>query len=370
MLCYLRRQNDGGDFAKRNRSQIYKKGNFRCAEVMVIKMKNVLVLGATGAMGRYLVPELLRLGYTVTGVTLDDAVSTDEHLTYSKGNAMDKAFLAPLLAQGFDGIVDFMSYGGTSFADYYEMLLNSTKHYIFLSSCRVYDDKEQPIRETSPRLLDSSQDEALLASQDYCIVKAKSEDLLKASPYKNWTVVRPATTFSTMRLQLVTLEFANCVARALMGKKVVLPIEAKDKPATLSWGGDVGRMLARILFQEEALRETYNVCSAEYRTWGEIADYYHQLIGLEAVWVDKEDYLAILDPAVSSVVRWQLEYARLFHRITDNSKVLALTGMRQEELMPMLDGLRLEIGNIPTDYIPEDTPIGLRMDEYLKAHAL
>lgn len=99
----------------------------------------------------------------------------------------------------------------------------------------------------------------------------------------NWTIVRPATTFSTMRLQLVTLEFKNSVARALMGKKVVFPSQAKDKPATLSWGGDVAKMIARILFQRNAERECYNVCSAEHRTWGEIAEYYHDLAGLEAV---------------------------------------------------------------------------------------
>ena len=39
-------------------------------------MKKVLVLGSTGAMGRYLVPELVKLGYAVTGVSLDNAVVT------------------------------------------------------------------------------------------------------------------------------------------------------------------------------------------------------------------------------------------------------------------------------------------------------
>lgn len=218
--------------------------------------------------------------------------------------------------------------------------------------------------------MDSSEDEVLKASHDYCIYKAQDEDLLVNSSYDNWTVVRPATTFSTMRLQLVTLEFNNSVARALQGKTIVLPIQAKDKPATLSWGGDVAKMIARILFKEEAKREFYNVCSAEHRTWGEIAEYYRDLVGLEAVWVDKEDYLAILSPEGTINVRWQLEYARLFRRITDNSKVLALTGLKQEDMMPMYDGLKLEIGNIPKDYVPEDTKIGLRMDEYIKNHIL
>ena len=333
-------------------------------------MKKVLVLGATGAMGRYLVPELAGLGYEVVGVGLEEKAPWSVHAKYLKGNAFDKNFLEELLKEQFDGIVNFMEYGTYAFSDYEKLFLDHTEHYIFLSSCRVYDDREQPIRETSPRLWDTSEDEVLKASHDYCIHKAQDEDLLQASAYKNWSIVRPATTFSTMRLQLVTLEFANGVARALQGKKVILPIQAKDKPATLSWGGDVAKMLARILFKEEAKREIYNVCSAEHRTWGEIAGYYHELIGLEAAWVDKEDYLAILSPEGNIHTRWQLEYARLFHRITDNSKVLALTGLKQEDMMPMYEGLKLEIGNIPEGYVPKDSKLGIRMDEYIKANNL
>ena len=333
-------------------------------------MKKVLVLGATGAMGRYLIPELVNLDYEVVGVGREETAPWKVNAAYIQSDAFDKNFLNGLLKENFDGIINFMEYGKVDFSEYYQLFLEHKSHYIYLSTCRVYDDKEQPIKETSPRLLDSSEDEVLKASHDYCIYKAQDEDLLVNSSYDNWTVVRPATTFSTMRLQLVTLEFNNSVARALQGKTIVLPIQAKDKPATLSWGGDVAKMIARILFKEEAKREFYNVCSAEHRTWGEIAEYYRDLVGLEAVWVDKEDYLAILSPEGTINVRWQLEYARLFRRITDNSKVLALTGLKQEDMMPMYDGLKLEIGNIPKDYVPEDTKIGLRMDEYIKNHIL
>ncbi len=331
--------------------------------------KKVLVLGATGAMGRYLVPELVKLNYEVTGVGLEESAPW-KNARYLQGDAFDLEFLNTLLAEKFDGIVNFMDYGKYNFADYYKLFLENTDHYIFLSSCRVYDDKEQPIKETSPRLWDTSEDEVLKASHDYCIHKAQDEDRLMASPYENFSIVRPATTFSTMRLQLVTHEFKDCVGRAMMGKKVILPIQAKDKPATLSWGGDVAKMIARILFKEEAKREVYNVCSAEHRTWEEIAAYYHDLVGLEVVWVDKEDYLKIKSPEMKLSARWQLEYARLFHRITDNSKVLALTGLKQEELMPMYDGLKLEIANTPKDFVPTDTEVGVRMDEYLKEHHL
>ena len=86
--------------------------------------------------------------------------------------------------------------------------------------------------------------------------------------------------------------------------------------------------------------------------------------------MDKEDYLAILSPEGKINVRWQLEYARLFRRITDNSKVLALTGLKQEDMMPLYEGLKLEIANIPADYVPVQDQRGQRMDAYLKKHGL
>ena len=332
--------------------------------------KKVLVLGSTGAMGQYLVPYLADMGYAVTAVSLDDETPYNERVTCIKGNAKDTDFLRALLSQKFDGVVDFMIYGQRDFKHYYKLFLDNTEHYIFLSSCRIYANEEVPIKETSPRLLDYSKDEKLLASNDYCIYKAKSENILMLSDYTNWTIVRPATTFSKMCYQLVTLEAVNTVGRAQKGKKVVLPIQAKDKPATLCWAGDVSMMIAKLLFNEEAKRDIFNVCSAEHRTWGEIAEYYRDIVGLESVWVDKEDYLKILDPDVELAKRWQLEYARMFNRITDNSKVLQVTGMKQEKLMSLYDALKMMIEAVPEGYVFPETDVGRRMDAYLEEHGL
>ena len=333
--------------------------------------KKVLVIGATGAMGRHLVPELVKLGYEVTGVSLDVQENPVPGVTYYTGDCFDKAFLASLLAQKFDGVVNFMYFGSkTPWSEYMRLFLDNTDHYIFLSSCRVYADEEWPVKETSPRLLDVSTDAALLRSTDYCIMKAQCEDMLWNSQYNNFTIVRPATTFSEMRYQLVTLEAKNTVGRARKGKKVVVPIQAFDKPATLCWGGDVAKMIARLMFKPEAMGEAYNVCSSESHTWGEIADYYKDICGLEAVWVDKEDYLKILDPEVKTATRWQLEYARLFHRITDNSKMLSVTGLKQSDFMPLYDALKMMIDAVPEDYEFPQTELSDRMDAYLTQHGL
>ena len=333
-------------------------------------MKKVLVFGSTGAMGQYLVPYLADMGYHVTAVSLDDEVPYSDTVTYIKANVKDPVFLKSLLQQKFDGIVDFMIYGNRDFKDYYKLYLENTDHYIFLSSCRIYANEEVPVKETSPRLLDVSEDPALLGSNDYCIHKAKAENILMLSDYQNWTIVRPATTFSKMRYQLVTLEAPNTVGRAQKGKKVVLPVQAKDIPATLCWAGDVSMMIAKLLFNENAKRDIFNVCSAEHRTWGEISEYYRNIAGLEAVWVDKEDYLGIINPDKGLPYRWQLEYARLFNRITDNSKVLKITGMKQEELTPLYDALKMMIEAVPDGYEFTETDISRRMDEYLEKNGL
>ena len=328
--------------------------------------KKVLVLGSSGAMGSYIVPYLADMGYSVTAVSLDDEKPYNDNVTCIKADVRNKEFLLSLLSQKFDGLVDFSYYSYKEFREYYKLFLENTGHYIFLSSCRVYANEEVPVKETSPRLLDVSTDTKLLASNDYCIVKAKKEDMLLLSDYDNWTMVRPATTFSKMRFQLVTLEAVNCVGRARKGKKVVLPEQAKDIPATLCWAGDVSMMIAKLFFNDDAKRQIFNVCSSEYHTWGEIADYYNKICGLEAVWVDKEDYLKIISPELNLNVRWQLEYARMFNRITDNSKVLRFTGMKQEQLTPLYDALKMMVDAIPDDYVFPETDVSRRMDEYLE----
>ena len=251
--------------------------------------KKVLVLGSSGAMGQHLVPLLSEMGYYVTAVSLDDEKPCSDRVRCIKADAKDRATVEALLAEGYDGVVDFMVYWSDDFKDVYKLFLDNTARYIYFSTYRIYADEEHPIKETSPRLLEATTDEALRASNDYCIYKAKGEDLLLSSEYKNWTAVRPAITYSRMRYQLVTLEASNTVARARAGKAVVLPIDAKDKQATMSWAGDVAKMLARLLFNPAAYREIYSVTTSEHHTWGEIAEYYRELCGLRAVWVPKED---------------------------------------------------------------------------------
>jgi nucleoside-diphosphate-sugar epimerase len=328
--------------------------------------KKVLVLGGTGAMGVYLVPELAAMDYQVDVISLDHVESMHPRISYSQADAKNNTYLGELLKNNYDAIVDFLIYSTNEFQQRYEFMLSNTDHYIFLSSYRVYADSKTPITEQTPRLLDVSEDKAFLATEDYALFKARQEDVLRASRFNNWTIVRPAITYSKFRFQLVTLEANTVVYRAIRGLPVALPQEAMPIQGTMSWAGDVAKMLARLVLNPVTYRETYTVATAEHHTWQEIADYYKEIIGLEYVTVDTDTYLGFFGATRASGPGYQLFYDRCFNRVIDNSKILAVTGLKQTQLMPLKEGLRREVSALAKDTVWPKTAINDRMDEFFR----
>ncbi|OGV67649.1 MAG: hypothetical protein A3K19_14710 [Lentisphaerae bacterium RIFOXYB12_FULL_65_16] len=304
------------------------------------------------------------MGYEVRVVSMDQVVSDNPRISYVKADAKNTEYLKELLKEKFDVIVDFMIYSTAEFKEKHAILLQNTAHYIFLSSYRVYDGGV-PVTENTPRLLDVSKDKDFLATEDYALYKAREEDILQNSEYDNWTIVRPAITYSKFRFQLVTLEAPVVVARALKGLPVVLPKEALSVQATMSWAGDVAKMFSRLISNSAAYRECFTLATAEHHTWGEIAEYYKEIIGLKYVGVDTEDYLKLWGSAAGA--RYQLAYDRLFHRVVDNSKILRVTGLNQADFMPLCRGLEKELCALPKDMVwPDASAVWKNMDDYLK----
>ena len=333
-------------------------------------MKKLLVLGATGAMATYLIPEMLNKGFKVTGISLDQAIVSNDNYTHKTGNALDPDFLRAELELGYDGIVDFMVYKSVErFAKYYELFIGSCKHYIFLSTYRVYSDA-CPITEESPRILDVPRPDDFVTHEEYSIYKAEEEDFIRASGYKNFTIVRPAITYSKRRFQLTTLEADTIIHRMKEGKTVTLPASAMDRQATMSWAGDLARMFAAILFNEQAFGETYTLSTAEHHSWREIADMYAEIWGLKYVVVSDEDYLNIVNGnnEYFPYAKQQLYYDRFYDRVVDNSKILALMGEEQSDLMPLYEGLCRELSALDASSIRKNAEISRRMDEYLAVH--
>lgn len=324
-------------------------------------------------MGVYLVPELVKLGYAVDVVSLDDIRSNDPSVRFFKANFKDDTVVEDFLKNDYDCIADFMIYNGPEFRRNFRRLAENCGHYIYLSSYRIYAG-EHPVTENSPRLLDVSADREYIAERDneYSLYKALGEDVLKASGLTNWTAVRPAITFSKRRFQLVILEADTIVYRARAGKTVLLPGQAMNVQATMSWAGDVARMISRLILNKNAFGEIYTVATAEHHSWKQIADYYSELIGMKYAVVDKEEFLSCLSQNNSKWVRWQLDYDRLFERIIDNSKILNAAGMKQSELTTVYDGLKRELDALPRDAFSDcgNTERNRLMDAFTAAHGL
>jgi len=328
-------------------------------------VRKILVLGGTGAMGVYLVPELASMGNQVTVVSLDNVENHNPNITYICANAKDDSFLRKLLQNQYDAIVDFMIYSTTEFANRYEMMLEHTDHYIFFSSYRIYANSDTPITETSARLLDVSCDKEFLATEDYALYKARQEDILKASKFENWTIVRPAITFSKFRYQLVTLEANTVIYRAMNKLPIFLPQEAMPIQATMSWAGDVAKLLSRLVLNPKALKETFTLSTNEHHTWEEIAAYYKEIIGLDSILVDTETYLSFFDPSWRKAARYQLLYDRCFNRVIDNSKVCLATGLKQSDFTSLKSGLIKEISALPKNTVWEKNILNEKMDAFL-----
>lgn len=306
--------------------------------------KKVLLIAGGGTLGTYTAKELLSKGAYVDVVCLEDNVSDNVRLRYYKNNATLE-FLKGLFSENrYDGIVNFIHYKKVDdYKPYHELIIKNTDHLIFLSSYRVYANEQSPITESAPRLLDTSDDAEFLEREDYALAKARCEDfLVNEHSGEPWTVVRPVISFSYRRFDLFTYSRDDIWDQVKMYGRLSMPISAKDLGAGIDWAGNSGKLIANLLFKNQAVGEAYTVSSAQNLTWGQLADIYAEVLGFEVAWCDdtvfEERY-----PSVLGRKKWLYFYDRKFDRTIDNSKILNATGMKKEEFTDIADGLRLEL---------------------------
>ena len=306
-------------------------------------MKKVLLIGGGGTLGIYTAKELLRLGHSVDIICLEDHVSDDERLTYYKEYATIE-FLEQLFAKTYyDGIVNFLH--NRNYKDYppfHALLSRNTDHLIFLSSYRVYADLQHPITEDAPQLIDVIKDDPLfLEKETYAMSKSRSERFLADNPYpKNWTIVRPVISFSAKRMDLIMTGNTEIVDAKRAGSKILLPLSAKNLTAGLDWAGNSGKLIANLLFKEETIGQAYTVSSAQNLTWGEVADIYTDVLGVEFEWT-AEDYRS---DDMGARFRWK--YDRAYDRCIDNTKVLAATGLTSADFKSIREGIIIELNKL------------------------
>lgn len=299
-------------------------------------MKNILVLGGTGAMGAHLVQILAERGDRVS-VTTRSPRQSSVNIEYIQGNAKDDAFLVPLLTRKWDAIVDFMVYTTSVFERRAPKFLAATDQYIFLSSARVYADYSRPISEESPRLLDSSNDAKFLATDEYSLAKARQENILQKSGSKNWTIIRPYITYSEQRLQLGVLEKEGWLYRALKGRTIVFSEDIVSKLTTLTYGLDVAGAMASIIGEPRASGEAYHITQRDAATWREALNVYLAVLEKHLGKRPKVLLLGLNDFSRCKPAEYQIKYDRLFNRAFDSSKIAEFVDL--EEFRSLEQGL-------------------------------
>ena len=242
----------------------------------------ILILGGTGAMGVYLVKILSKVKDVEVIVTSRFSRQDFAHVRFVKGNAREDSFISSLLTDmHYDVIVDFMNYNYEEFESRHQMLLSSTDHYVFLSSSRVYDYSSTPLREDSPRLLDTTTDDTFLATNRYALRKAREENMLIRSGYTNYTIIRPYITYSERRLQLGICEKEDWLWRVLHDKEILFSANVLDKKTTLTFGKDVSQGIANIVLCGHPTGMPVHITTEETMTWGEILELYRVIIKKE-----------------------------------------------------------------------------------------
>lgn len=289
-------------------------------------MKKILVLGGTGVMGQHLI-NFLSTRDEIFVTSRQPRRSIKDNVKYILGNAHDFNFLTDILQRKYDVIVDFMSYSTEEFEKRISLMLNSTWQYFFISSSRVYAESCKPLTENSPRILDVCTDKEFLKCDDYTLSKARQENLLFSSRKTNWTIVRPYITYGENRFQLGTSEKEIWLFRAIHGKKIVFSRDFLTKSTTLTYGGDVSKLISLLISQPFALGEVYNLTSNESLSWANVLECYLNCI--EAKTANRPKVL-LIDHWVPSqggnnvMSVWDRNYNRLF----DNTKVTNATGYK------------------------------------------
>ena len=313
----------------------------------------ILILGGTGAMGTFLVKELAARGnevFVTTRSARNKTKSKECNISYIQGNAHDDGFLKTLMiGEHWDAVVDFMVYSTDEFKRRYLFLLDNTEHYIFLSSARVYADSKEPITEESPRLLDVCRDAKYLTTDEYALAKARQEDLLRSSGYKNRTIVRQYRTYSADRLQLAVFEKENWLYPALQGRTIVFSKDIAEHYTTMTYGGDVAKGIAMLIGNNKAKAQTFHIAGPQSMKWKDILAIYLDTIekwtgkSPNVLWIENMDKL---EKFMGN--HYQVHYDRFYNRMFDSGKLERVCGAEMQ-YTPIEDGLGMCLSRFIND---------------------
>ncbi len=204
----------------------------------------ILVLGGTSFVGRWIVEDLLELGHMPTlfnrGRTGPDLFLGVARLVGDR----DSGDYAALAGHRWDAVVDVTAYLPRHVEQAVAALGEHDGRYVFISTGMVYDHNaaDGAITETSPRLAPHLDDE-VLDDETYGPLKVACEDSLLAHFGDRLTVVRPGWVVGPHE---PTDRLTYWVRNAARGRAIAVP-ERLDRPVQLIDVRDLARLVTLLL---------------------------------------------------------------------------------------------------------------------------
>lgn len=310
--------------------------------------KSILILGGTGAMGAFLVELFTEYENYNVYVTSRKERKDYKNISYINGNARDVNFINEICNRKYDCIIDFMNYNLEEFEVIHDKLLSACNHYLFLSSCRVFDNSDL-ITENTNRLLDVTDDLSFKKTNRYALRKAREENILKNNKYDNWTIIRPYITYSNRRLQLGIYEKEEWLYRLLNNKDLIIRREILDKFTSLAYGLDVAKCIKNIALSGTLKSDSINLVTEQTIKWSEILSLYKKILK-EKLNINPKVFVSDNLENIEILYEggYNTKYDRLWNRKFDNTKLKNTCDIKN--FIDVYEGLRLCLSQFIDDW--------------------
>lgn len=286
-------------------------------------MKNVVVTGSAGFIGGYLVEELLRTGYSVTGVDnfskygpVTRSYDSDPNYRLVPGDVRDTELMTELLSDADHFIAGAALIGGISYFHTYAYDLLAQNERIIASSCdaaiaakkagarleKVTYMSSSMVFESTDRWPSKEGDERVVPPplSSYGFQKLAVEYFARAAwdqyriPY---TIVRPFNcvgigerrALGDIEIDSGNVKLAmshvvpDLVQKIFKGQDPLHILGSGDQVRHYTYGGDLARGIVATLDHPAALNNDFNISTAEGHTVAELAEaIWHKIKGPDA----------------------------------------------------------------------------------------
>lgn len=276
----------------------------------------VLVLGATGIIGRELVGAAIGRGFDVVAISRRPQASSDLRIRYVAVDGYDTPALCTALeGLRFVAVIDLLSFTASQLEASLYGLAGLLDQYIFFSSATVYASAgaERPITEDWPRVQEG---------WAYPLKKIECEHRLRDLCAKLgivYTIVRPYITYSDQRIPFGPWESETVLARLAERRPIIIGDEIARARTSLTDSRDLARATLQLVSNPAAINEDFHIASPETQTWSDVYAVAGQIMGV-VPWIISIPTAKVLDvfPDLSGKIS-----DRLLNRSFDNSKLLS-----------------------------------------------